>query len=420
MRDIVSDHQLVRAAVLVGAAAALTLRERRASSPGVVLVPGFLALFLAAQPLVAAAALAVAVLAALIARYLVLPDGLAAWARPVVALVAAVGLAALALLIPALRPAWPRPLAGGLIAIIPGFLAVDLLERGAKASARTVGLAGLVTGALVLLPAGLWPGLVQSTVEPAAVRLAIASSLEPLALILSIVAVAGLRHNLGLRGGVYLAPGLLALTANSLAPAVFSVGVAFLTHVLVVKVSKGRLLLAGRTVMGLHVLVAAFLGWLVILAIGALGGPVANSLGSLDALPLLVLLVPGLIAVDMSRSHPAATFVGLALCTSFVLASCQLVMELGDQRRPAAVIVRLGIAVTTALTIFAPQLVRLGRVVGSQLWLLEPDPAAELLSAVPRPPRPSSGKAVVPARVAAAMLERANRAPTALPSLFDR
>ena len=202
MRELLTDHELVRAAVLFGAAAALTMRERRASSPGVVLVPGFLALYALAQPALAALAIGAAVLAAFAARLLPLPGALASWARSVVALVLAALAMAGANLIPFLQSPWPRPLAGGLIAIVPGFLAVDLAERGFRASARTVGLAGLAVGVFVLAPAVLWPGLLHGQIEPTVVRLAIASSLEPLALGLSIVAVAGLRYNLGLRGGV--------------------------------------------------------------------------------------------------------------------------------------------------------------------------------------------------------------------------
>ena len=172
--------------------------------------------------------------------------------------------------------------------------------------------------------------------------------------------------------------------------------------------------------MGLHVLVAALLGWGVLVGFAAAGGSLAHSVASLDSMPLLALLLPGVIAVDMSRSSPASVLIGVALCTSFVLASCQLVMELNDQRRPFAVAARLIVAVATALTIFAPQLIRLGRLVGWGLWLLEPDPAAELLAAVPRPPRPANEKVVVPARLAAAMLERARQAPAAFPSLFER
>ena len=112
----------------------------------------------------------------------------------------------------------------------------------------------------------------------------------------------------------------------------------------------------------------------------------------------------------------------LSLAIWLPILGAVLVLAIGSDRNAAiARWLSLAVAVATALTIFAPQLLRLGRLVGSALWLLEPDPAAELLVAIPRPrQRPTGLGAIVPASAAAALVAQPLGAGDQRVSLFRR
>ena len=158
-----------------------------------------------------------------------------------------------------------------------------------SATVRTMAIAGGVVAIVVVLPAVLFPVLVEAQPTIEGIRYAVSGTLEPLALVLSIAAAAGLRNNLGLRAGGYLSAGLLAIVANS-GWHVLMIGlVAVLSHIAVARVAKGRLLLAGRSAMTLHLLVAGLFGWAGLLLAHRVGGSAAAAVSGLAAIPLLMM-----------------------------------------------------------------------------------------------------------------------------------
>ena len=411
LADALRDPQVARAVVLISVSVALLLPSRRLHSPGSVFVGGALALQIGRPTLLLAVALA-SVAAFTVVK--VVEAGRWSslrWSGAAAAFIASavvVGVCHAVGVGPAGQGRWMLS-AMGIMA--PAFLALDAVRVGAAASLRALVVTtavpvGFVFAVVHLLPTLLptvWPLVVHPALA-APVQLALSSGVEPLAVIVSVAAAVGLRANLGLRSGGLPTAALLASLANRPLAAFMVLAVAAFTRTLIARLGSGRLLLVGGSVLGIHAVVGGLTMWLVTAALVRLGGPFATTGALLDSLPVLGAVAAGILASDMNRGSAAASLVGLGLNLCFVLAVGQLTMAIAARTWSIDALPRVIIAFATALTIFSPQSLRIGRLLGRLLWMLEPDPAATLLANQPKPVYEATAQVRCSAREAQAFL----------------
>src|SRR3954464_6590824 len=153
MHDYLFHTDVVRLAFLVGVVASIFLYERSHLTTGSIVVPGYIALFLA-QPFVIAATFANALLSWWLVNR-VLPPWFLLYGRTKFTVLALISISMQALMLklsPSTRYLWESDISllVGVGYVVPALIAHDMARQGVKKTIRAVLLAGVV----VALPVG--------------------------------------------------------------------------------------------------------------------------------------------------------------------------------------------------------------------------------------------------------------------------
>lgn len=356
MHDYLFHTDVVRLAFLAGVVASIFLYEKSHLTTGSIVVPGYIALFLA-QPFVIAATFVNALLSWWIVNRL-LPRWFLLYGRTkftVLALISISMQAAMLKISPSTRYLWESDIAllVGVGYVVPALIAHDMARQGVRKTIRAVLLAGVV----VALPVGLLLLAVGNpALRPAHFgTMAIEPSWVPVAVFLSAAVSWGLLKNRDLRAGGFIGAGYTAMLSANVLHIVFILIVGFASYAVVTRLLMPRMILFGRRKFAAMLMVSGVIAWLMIgLGGGALGIDL-TAYTTLAPIALTPLFVPGLVANDMHRGGPRRVLYGLALGGAWVLATTRVAQGVVGPR--PVELFPVGIAALTGAYIFWGDLV---------------------------------------------------------------
>lgn len=321
MHDYFFQPEVVRVALVVGVVVSIVFYERVQLTTGGAIVPAYLAMFLPAPVFVVttllSAWLTYLVVSVVLAKRLILYGRRKFEVEMLVGLFfVAIGTGAMLVL----RD--ESPLYYGLAGIgflVPGVIAHDMFRQGPR---KTL-LALSATTTIVALIVFVFASLLE--ISPAADDLREPVPFDqglgyPLALILPAVITSVLAGMLvfdraGLRSGGFITGAYLALVLPRPLDLLFTLVIAVITWLVVVKLVMPRLLIFGRRKLSTMVLVGSILAWSgELLVRGSTGEAYIPWQGFI----LVTLMVPALLANDAQRQGPVKTAWGAAITTLVV------------------------------------------------------------------------------------------------------
>ncbi|MFN8221750.1 MAG: poly-gamma-glutamate biosynthesis protein PgsC [Gaiellales bacterium] len=390
MHDYLFHTDVVRLAFLAGVVASIFLYEKSHLTTGSIVVPGYIALFLA-QPFVIAVTFANALLSWWIVNRL-LPRWFLLYGRTKFTVLALISISMQTVLLkvsPSTRYLWESDIAllVGVGYVVPALIAHDMARQGVRKTIRAVLLAGVVVAApigLMLLAVGN-PALRPAHIGP----MAIEPGWVPVAVFLSAAVSWGLLKNRHLRAGGFIGAGYTAMLSANFLHLAFILGVGFVSYLVVTRVLMRRMILFGRRKFAAMLLVSGVVGWTMIAVGGGALGVDLTAYTTLAPIALTPLFLPGLVANDMHRGGPRGVLYGLALGGAWVLATTRVAQGVVGPR--PVDLFPLGVALFTGTYIFWDDLVSLARHLGPKLGRL----------VVPVPVRTAAaGRGVTPGIVA--------------------
>jgi len=378
MHDYLFHTDVVRLAFLAGVVASIFLYEKSHLTTGSIVVPGYIALFLA-QPFVIGATFLNALLSWWIVNRL-LPRWFLLYGRTKFTVLALISISLQALMLklsPSTHYLWESniTLLVGVGYVVPALIAHDMARQGVKKTIRAV----LLSGVVVALPIGVLLLVVGNPpLRPANFgTMAIEPSWVPLAVFLSASVSWALLKNHNLRSGGFIGAGYTAMLSANYLHIVFILVVAFLSYVGVTHFLMRHMILFGRRKFAAMLLMSGGIAWTLIALGGGAFGINLTAYTTLAPIALTPLFVPGLVANDMNRGRIRDVLYGLALGGAWVLATTRTVQEVVGPRPLEAFPV--GVAGFLGLYIFWDDLIALcrlaGRWVGRTAPLLVPAPA---------------------------------------------
>ena len=223
------------------------------------------------------------------------------------------------------------PLLLGVGYVIPGLIAHDAARHGLYKTLSITAIAALLVALVVFAFYSMFESVAQEYTQPEYPDLTFSIRWIGIALLVSIVASAGLQNNYGLRAGGFVGSGYLSLVLVSIPDVVYLIALSFATYWLVGGIlMKQRMILFGRRKFVITMLCSAVLSWSVLLVVEhGIGyhGLIASFL------PMASVFLPGLFANDLKRVGIIRVVIGTVLVMILTLSVIFLVIEItGGQR----------------------------------------------------------------------------------------
>jgi poly-gamma-glutamate biosynthesis protein PgsC/CapC len=349
MHDYLFTTEVVRFAFMFGVAVSMILYERRHLTTGSIVVPGYIATFLATPFTIVATFLNAFV------SYWVVNKLLRRWfllyGRTKFTVLVTISILIQTLMLkfsPIGSWLWESDfkLLVGVGYVVPALIAHDMGRQGIKKTVKSVSLAGLIVAA----PIGLallvrMPGINDLAPLRGGSDIAIEAAWVPIAVLLSAGAAWGVARYHGLRSGGFMGAAFIALLLADPWQVMMVASVAAVTYLVVTRLLMNSMILFGRRKFSAMLLLSASMSW-ALLWIGreifAVGVQTHMDLGSLALTPLIV---PGLLANDAQRTSPLKVAAGTTLATTFVLSTTWSIQSTVEHRH-----LDLGWRITAILT----------------------------------------------------------------------
>ena len=332
MHDYLFSTEVVRFAFMFGVAVSMLLYERRHLTTGSIVVPGYVAVFLA-YPLIIVATF----INALISYYVVnkiLRRWFLLYGRTKFTILAMISISIQAGMLK-FAPSGPWlwesdiKLFVGVGYVVPALIAHDMGRQGIKKTTKSVLMAaGIVATPIALALAFNLPGVNDLAPLQGAGEMAISASWIPFAVLLSACAAWGVANNYGCRSGGFVGAGFVAMLLGDPWQVVAAICVAAITYIIVTKFLMNSMILFGRRKFSSMLLVSSSISWSLLWLGNELFPRTVQSHLQLGSLALTPLFIPGLLANDSQRVGPKRVAFGLTLASSFVLGTTWWVQSL--------------------------------------------------------------------------------------------
>ncbi len=323
MHDYLFTTEVVRFAFMFGVAVSMLLYERRHLTTGSIVVPGYIAMFLA-MPLTIVATFANAILS-----YLIVNRFLRRWfllyGRTKFTVLAVISIFIQTLMLkfsPTGAWLWERDikLLVGVGYVVPALIAHDMARQGFKKTIKSVMLAGFIVATPIAIALALhMPGINDLAPLRGGGRIAIEAGWIPISVMLSAAAGWGVARNWGLRSGGFMGAAFVAILLGDPWQIVVLAVLAVMTYVIVTRLLMNSMILFGRRKFSSMLLVSASLSWALLWIGGEIFGLGVSQHMDIGSLALTPLMVPGLLANDAQRTTPWRVLGGLTLATGFVI-----------------------------------------------------------------------------------------------------
>jgi poly-gamma-glutamate biosynthesis protein PgsC/CapC len=323
MHDYLFTTEVVRFAFMFGVAVSMLLYERRHLTTGSIVVPGYIAMFLA-MPLTIVATFANAILS-----YLIVNRFLRRWfllyGRTKFTVLAVISIFIQTLMLkfsPTGAWLWERDikLLVGVGYVVPALIAHDMARQGFKKTIKSVMLAGFIVATPIAIALALhMPGINDLAPLRGGGRVAIEAGWIPISVMLSAAAGWGVARNWGLRSGGFMGAAFVAILLGDPWQIVVLAVLALMTYVIVTRLLMNSMILFGRRKFSSMLLVSASLSWALLWIGGEIFGLGVSQHIDIGSLALTPLMVPGLLANDAQRTTPWRVLGGLTLATGFVI-----------------------------------------------------------------------------------------------------
>ena len=323
MHDYLFSSEIVRFAFVFGICVSMMLYERLHLTTGSIVVPGYIAVFLA-YPMVVAATFVNALLSYVLMNH-VLRRRFMLYGRAKFTLMALISISiqtAMLKLSPSGPWLWESniPLFVGAGYVVPALIAHDMGRQGIKRTTKAVLLAGVI----VSLPVALALLLNLKGVNDLAPlsgfgTMLIANRWIPVAVLLSAAGSWGVAHNYNLKAGGFVGAAYVGMFMGDPYQVAVAFAIALVTFALVRYVLMNVLILFGRRKFSAMLLTSSMISW-TLLWVGpsVFSSRVTNHL-DLASMALTPLFVPGLLANDMDRTSPLRVMTGVSLAAAFVV-----------------------------------------------------------------------------------------------------
>lgn len=334
MHDYLFTTEVVRFAFMFGVAVSMLLYERRHLTTGSIVVPGYIATFIAMPFTIIATFLNAFISYWLINK--VLRKWFLLYGRTKFTLLASTSILIQTLMLkfsPVGSWLWEKDfkLLVGVGYVVPALIAHDMGRQGIKTTIKSVMLAGLIVAA----PIGLallvhLPGVNDLAPLRGGFDSAVDVGWIPIAVLFSAAASWGVARHWDFRSGGFMGAAFIAILLGDPWQVGVAACISAATYLVVKHVLMNSMILFGRRKFSSMLLVSASLSWSLLWLgshIFAIGIQSHMDTGSLALTPLIV---PGLLANDAQRTSPFRVLAGLALAVTFVLSmtwSIQSVVE---------------------------------------------------------------------------------------------
>ena len=308
MHDYLFSTEVVRFAFMFGVAVSMLLYERRHLTTGSIVVPGYVAVFLA-YPLIIVATF----INALISYYVVnkiLRRWFLLYGRTKFTILAMISISIQAGMLK-FAPSGPWlwesdiKLFVGVGYVVPALIAHDMARQGIKKTTKSVLMAaGIVATPIALALAFNLPGVNDLAPLQGAGEMAISASWIPFAVLLSACAAWGVANNYGCRSGGFVGAGFVAMLLGDPWQVVAAICVAAITYIIVTKFLMNSMILFGRRKFSSMLLVSSSISWSLLWLGNELFPRTVQSHLQLGSLALTPLFIPGLLANDSQRVGP--------------------------------------------------------------------------------------------------------------------
>jgi poly-gamma-glutamate biosynthesis protein PgsC/CapC len=362
MHDYLFTTEVVRFAFMFGVAVSMILYERRHLTTGSIVVPGYIATFLAMPTTLIAT-----FLNAFISYFLVnklLRRWFLLYGRTKFTVLVVISIIIQTLMLkfsPNGAWAWESDikLLVGVGYVVPALIAHDMGRQGIKKTFTSVMLAGLIVAAPIAVALAVdLPGINDLAPLRGGSDIAIDVAWIPIAVLLSAAAAWGVARFWNLRSGGFMGAAFVAILLGDPWQVIVMAALAAMTYVLVTRFLMNSMILFGRRKFSAMLLISASLSWVLLWVGGEIFGIGVQRHMDVGSLALIPLIVPGLMANDAQRTSPMRVLGGLSLATSFVLTMTWWLESLVE-RRPLDLGWKVA-AVLTTVAIF-------GRTVAEQL-----------------------------------------------------
>ena len=334
MHDYLFTTEVVRFAFVFGVAVSMLLYERRHLTTGSIVVPGYIATFIA-MPFTIIASF----LNAFISYWLVnkvLRKWFLLYGRTKFTVLASTSIVIQTLMLkfsPIGSWLWEEDfkLLVGVGYVVPALIAHDMGRQGIKKTIKSVMLAGVIVAA----PIGLallvhLPGVNDLAPLRGGFDSAVEVGWIPIAVLFSAAAAWGVARHWGLRSGGFMGAAFIAILIGDPWQIAVAASISAGTYLLVKHLLMNSMILFGRRKFSAMLLVSASLSWSLLWLGGEIFAIGIQSHMDTGSLALTPLIVPGLLANDAQRTSPLRVLAGTALATTFVLSmtwSIQSVVE---------------------------------------------------------------------------------------------
>jgi poly-gamma-glutamate biosynthesis protein PgsC/CapC len=336
MHDYLFTTEVVRFAFMFGVAVSMLLYERRHLTTGSIVVPGYIATFIAMPFTIIATFLNALICYWLINK--VLRRWILLYGRTKFTLLAATSILIQTLMLkfsPIGSWLWEKDfkLLVGVGYVVPALIAHDMGRQGIKKTVKSVMMSGLIVAA----PIGLallvhMPGVNDLAPLRGGFDSAVDVGWIPIAVLCSAAASWGVARHWDLRSGGFMGASFIAILLGDPWQVGVAACISVVTYVFVKHLLMNSMILFGRRKFSSMLLVSASLSWMLLWLgshIFAVGIQSHMDTGSLALTPLIV---PGLLANDAQRTSPRRVVTGTALATTFVLSVTWSIQSIVENR----------------------------------------------------------------------------------------
>src|SRR3954453_4138558 len=336
MHDYLFTTEVVRFAFMFGVAVSMLLYERRHLTTGSIVVPGYIATFIAMPFTIIATFLNALICYWLINK--VLRRWILLYGRTKFTLLAATSILIQTLMLkfsPVGSWLWAKDfkLLVGVGYVVPALIAHDMGRQGIRKTVKSVMLSGLIVPAPIGLALLLHlPGVNDLAPLRGGFDSAVDVGWIPIAVLCSAAASWGVARHWDLRSGGFMGASFIAILLGDPWQVGVAACISVVTYVLVKYVLMNSMILFGRRKFSSMLLVSASLSWSLLWLGGhifALGIQNHMDTGSLALTPLIV---PGLLANDAQRTSPRRAVMGTALATTFALSMTWSIQSMVENR----------------------------------------------------------------------------------------
>jgi poly-gamma-glutamate biosynthesis protein PgsC/CapC len=336
MHDYMFTTEVVRFAFMFGVAVSMLLYERRHLTTGSIVVPGYIATFLA-MPLTIVATFVNAFVSYWIVNKL-LRRWFLLYGRTKFTVLASISIVIQSLMLefsPIGSWMWESniKLMVGVGYVVPALIAHDMGRQGIKKTVKSVTLAGCIVAVPIALALAVnMPGVNDLAPLRGGGELAIEVGWIPIAVLLSAASAWGVARFWGLRSGGFMGAAFVAILLGDPWQVLVTGVLAVMTYILVTRFLMNSMILFGRRKFSAMLLVSASMSWILLWIGGELFGIGVQSHMDIGSLALTPLIVPGLLANDAQRTSPGHVIGGLSMATTFVLSATWWIQSVVEDR----------------------------------------------------------------------------------------